>query len=92
MDNFEVICSKQIAEDLGLSWAQIQQCYNSSFQQIEEDQYGNDNDLLYYDQKKFMELGLTFLPDLFINNVKYEGSISEFDLIFSVCSCMHDKV
>ena len=99
MKNFYSQCinsiSKQCSEDLmyqyGINSRTTNDCVNNSFNNMSGNLYENDNTILYEEKRAVEESGLQNFPHIMINNQVYEGTMSQDDLLLSLCSSLHDE-
>lgn len=91
-NSFSESCSKDVIESNWIDWNQVQKCVEKSFHGSQKPIYLNENEILSDEKEKVKKLGTTNFPNILINNILYKGSLSRFDILFSICSTLHDDV
>lgn len=91
-DSFSENCSKSVVDENWIDWTQVQKCVVNSFHPTQKTAFLNENDLLADEKENIKNLGTNNFPNIFINNIIYKGTLSRFDLLFSICSALHDDV
>ena len=84
-------CSFGLLRKIGIDSEDITKCVNGSFQNQSNYQYESDNTILANDLKIQKKNHVLKFPDIYINGVLYEGTLSSVDLLLSACSGLHDS-
>ena len=88
--DFSEDCSKTLIERLGLDPEDVLSCVDNSFLAAINDKHSNDNTILAEDRDKQKKAGLASFPNIYINDVLYQGTLSYYDLLLATCSGLHD--
>lgn len=87
LDSFKEECSKNVANELSISWNKIQTCYQSSF----TNGLNSDNKILHKDSQKTRMISNKMYPLILINEYIYEGTIEVNDILLSLCSTLNSE-
>lgn len=92
-ETFTEECSKSLMSDLGQNFKNVHSCVLRSFQTsaTENINYDVNNTILEVEKIKQKTLSLTTFPNIYINNNLYNGSLSDIDLLLSICSSLNDE-
>lgn len=88
--DFSEGCSKGLIEKLNIEPTDVFSCLDNSFLVSNNDKYSNDNTILSDEREKQRKAGLNNFPNIYINDVVYQGTLAYYDLLLSVCSGLHD--
>jgi len=90
MFDFSEECSRGLIERLGLDPFDVLSCVDNSFLATNNQKYSNDNTILAEERDKQRKAGLNSFPNIYINDVLYQGTLSYYDLLLSICSSLND--
>lgn len=91
INDFTKDCSNKLIKKIGLSSSDIDDCLRGSFHKVNASKYDNENDILAAEKEKVKKLGITNFPNIYINKILYNGTLSPFDLLLSLCSSLNDE-
>ena len=83
--DFSEDCSKNVHEELGLSWSKTTDCVDASFNEAE-----NDNELLKEDAVEWVLRGPHFIPAVVINKISYRGTLDPENVFNAICEGFKD--
>ena len=84
-------CSNTIMSEVGVNTTTVNTCVNLSFHKISENNSLNENSILEEEKEVQKNSGLKNFPQIVINNLVYQGSLSQNDLLLSICASLHDE-
>lgn len=87
---FSEACSKSLIEKLDIETDDVFTCVDNSFLTTNNDRYSNDNVMLAEEREKQRKVGLNNFPNIYVNDVLYQGTLASHDFLLSVCSGLHD--
>lgn len=89
---FTEACSHSLITDLGQNFKNVHNCVLKSFQASETNiDYNSNNSILEVEKIKQKALSLMNFPNIYINEHLYAGSLSDIDLLLSICSSLNDE-
>ena len=84
-------CSNHLIWKSGIDSSDITSCVNNSFNKVNVNFKDNENEILAEEREKVRKLGTTHFPNIYINNLLYNGTLATFDLLLSMCSSLNDE-
>lgn len=84
-------CALEVMRQIGVNSSVVKNCVDLSFHKISEDMELNENSILRREKEVQKESGLHNFPQIMINQLLYKGSLSQNDLLLSICASLHDE-
>lgn len=87
-DDFTEDCSKQIHNELNLSYSETEKCVNDSF--TNSDHGKGDNTILSSESLAWESHGAHYIPSVIINSVAYRGILDPENVFAAICNGFKD--
>ena len=84
-------CSKNVTEQLGESWDELQKCVNGSFGNPHEISYTTDNSILAASADQWKEYGSLYWPAVVINSVTFRGELTRENVLDAICKALDTR-